>query len=772
MAYVTSLKVAPQTGGDGLLYATWSFDETKKKLLDHYKVVWTYATGDGVWFTGSTEEISKRVSTYSPPSNATKARVQVRPVSITYKVNDEDRHYYVGVTKSYIYVIPSEEPDLDTPSAPTVEISNTYELTASVTVGSDTKATQVKFVVYKGYKIFKRVRSPITKGDASISVEVESGYEYRVKCRLLNLPNSNDADPDDDVASPQHSKYSDYSAFVGTVPAAVKIVSCKADSETSVRIEWEKDTTATSHTVEYTLDKRYFGRTTSEVSSTTSESAIVAYVTGLETGNKYYFRIKASNDQGDTPWSSVVSAIIGTTPDAPTTWSSTTTAYVGETVKLYWVHNSEDGSEQTGARIAYKTKIDEDYKLLASFSDDTSEYTLSTSGNASLIKAGTNFWWKVRTKGITDEYSEFSTTRKISFYEPPTVSIENGSSSTVDGFPIAVNISAGPSSQTAIRYYVTIKALTTYEGQDDYGSATQIYAGEEIYSKYIDKKTNSLSFSIGPSDVSLESGERYQMDVTVAMNSGLTATDSWTFTADWTDDELEPDAQLSYSKSKYIMNITPYCEDSSGKLVDDVRLYVYRREFDGSYTTVKSNVKNTGTMTVTDPHPALDYARYRIAALNTNTGHISYVDLPGYPIQEHSIIIQWDEEWTEFDYTEEAAAVEPPWTGSLVKLPWNVDISENHDSDVELVEYIGRKHPVGYYGTQTGESAQWSTDIDKTDKDTIYALRRLAVYMGRVYVREPSGTGYWAQISVSMNTNHSDLTIPVTLSITRVEGGR
>ena len=62
-------------------------------------------------------------------------------------------------------------------------------------------------------------------------------------------------------------------------------------------------------------------------------------------------------------------------------------------------------------------------------------------------------------------------------------------------------------------------------------------------------------------------------------------------------------------------------------------------------------------------------------------------------------------------------------------------------------------------------------DIPKYDKNTLYGLRRLAIYTGDVYVREPSGSGYWANISVSFSQKHAELTIPVTFEITRVEGG-
>ena len=43
--------------------------------------------------------------------------------------------------------------------------------------------------------------------------------------------------------------------------------------------------------------------------------------------------------------------------------------------------------------------------------------------------------------------------------------------------------------------------------------------------------------------------------------------------------------------------------------------------------------------------------------------------------------------------------------------------------------------------------------------------------MGDCYVREPSGSGYWANVTVSFSQKHCELTIPVTLNLTRVEGG-
>ena len=140
-------------------------------------------------------------------------------------------------------------------------------------------------------------------------------------------------------------------------------------------------------------------------------------------------------------------------------------------------------------------------------------------------------------------------------------------------------------------------------------------------------------------------------------------------------------------------------------------------------------------------------------------------------VGEKAVIIQWAEEWGLFDAIEETELSEQPWSGSLLKLPYNIDVTEKTNKDVVHVEYAGRTHPVSYHGTQVGENGSWSVEIPIDDVETLYALRRLSKWMGNVYVREPSGIGYWATITVSMTQKHKELTRPVVLDIIRVEGG-
>ena len=378
----------------------------------------------------------------------------------------------------------------------------------------------------------------------------------------------------------------------------------------------------------------------------------------------------------------------------------------------------------------------------------------------------------VKTKGVADEYSDWSAQRTVKMYAPPTLSIEtNITGDSLTSLPLTFTASTGPLTQTPLSYYISVSAVNAYETVDNVGNTTIVTAGMDIYSKTIISSDKTLTHTISAGDITLESEQSYILTVVAAMDSGLTATSTFEFNVSWVVKDYICDATVTVDKETLSAYISPFCLGEGNALVEGVTLSVYRREADGSFTEIETGLANDMVTTITDPHPSLDYARYRIVSIDASTGAVDYSDLPGQPVNEPCIVIQWEEEWTNFDYDEDATPEVPPWTGSMVRLPYNVDVSEKSDPDVSLIEYIGRKNPVSYYGTQRGEGGQWSTEIDKNDVETIYALRRLKSWNGNVYVREPSGIGYWANITVSMSRKHLELTIPVSFNITRVEGG-
>lgn len=742
-----------QSDTERSVYVTWTWS---KDYTQHYKVIWYYDSGDSVWFVGSETDETHKQSVYTAPDNANRVKVKIKPISKTRTVNNkETAHWTADWSTEQIYTFDNKTPD--NPTVPSVTVEK-YKLTAEIN-NLDTKTDRVQFQVIKNNQtVFATGSAKVKTRYASYVFTLNPGATYKVRCRAYNGSNA--------------SEWSDYTQDYPTMPAAVsEITSCRAKSETSVYLEWPAVQTAKTYDIEYATKREYFDG--SDGTTTVTGIEFTQYEkTGLETGNEYFFRIRAVNAEGTSAWSSIASVTIGKDPASPTTWSSSTTVVTGDPLNLYWVHNAEDGSSQTYAELeitingetqvhTIKNSTDEEEK------DKTSVYSINTSDYIE----GTSIQWRVRTAGVTKVYGDWSIQRTVDIYAPPTLELrmtnsEGDDLEVLESFPFYIRGLAGPNTQTPIGYHLSIIANEAHEAVDSIGNVTFISADEQVYSKYFDISEDLIA-EMSASNLDLENNISYTITCVVSMNSGLTAESSLEFKVAWKDLEYEPNAEIMFDEETVMVHIRPYCEDE----IDGVTLAVYRREFDGTFVEIASGIPNDSYTFVADPHPALDYARYRIVATDESTGAVSYYDMPGYPIGEKAAIIQWNEDWRGFDTSNEDLMEQPTWSGSMLKLPYNIDVTDKRKIDVALIEYIGRAHPISYYGTQLGESATWTMQVPKNDTETLYALRRLSIWKGDVYVREPSGSGYWANVNVSFSQKHREVTIPVTLDITRVEGG-
>ena len=766
---------------------------TTTDTLDHYEVKWTYYTGDSVWFVGSSSNTTEKVALYTIPKNALRVIVEVKPVAKTYKLNDVDTPYWSGKASSSGYTVENSSMIIPAmPSIPSVSVDG-YVLTATLNNIEDHLAESIEFMVYKdagnSSTKFSTVSSPVSNRRASASFTLTAGQMFRVCCRAYRKVGG----------KTYYSEQSPFTEQVSSVPDGVKQLKCAAESESSVKLTWASSTAAKSYKIEYTTDERYFD-TSNEVQSTTTNSTTV-YINSIDSGKKWFFRVRAVNDVGESAWSNIVSTIIGSKPAPPTTWSATSSVMIGDKLKIYWVHNSEDSSKQTAAtiRISPDNKTFTLIELTFDNTDDDDSYKVySHEIDLSQYSDGTQLGWRVCTKGIHEEFSDWSERQSVTIYAPPTLELHLGEEMSKwvwDTFnfdidtiytattgeylcclPYSIRALAGPEgtgskAQIPMCYHISIVSRTPYEVDNPLGSNYFVPVGKEIYSKVVYSSDYNFYTTLRADDITLENGQEYGITVTVTMNSGLTASASDVFTVNWLEALYEPDARVTIDKDTLSANILPFCFNEYGSLETDVVLSVYRREYDGEFVEIASNLVNNGVTTIVDPHPALDYARYRIVARNKNTSVTGYEDIPGIPVNEPGIVLQWDEDWVAFNHTNENRQVEPTWTGSMVRLLYNVDVSENYEPDASLIQYIGRKNPVAYYGTQKGQTANWSTVIPKRDSETLYAIRRLADWNGDVYVRESSGIGYWARVTTSITTKHKETTASVSLNVTRVEGG-
>lgn len=657
------------------------------------------------------------------------------------------------------------------PAVPSVEVKNGV-LTAEINnIASTIDQIQFEIVQDNNQTVLSQAVGVISS-HSQIQFTIAAGGLYKVRARGY------------DSRTTYWSEYSDYSSNVATPPPSPgKFTSYKAVSTTAVELQWEASKGATSYEIEYTKEKKLFD--TSSETSTITVSTNTANITGLETGNEWFFRVRAKNDAGASGWcSEIVSVAIGEKPAAPQTWSNRTVIEAGKKAVLYWVHNSKDNSSQTYAEIEINATGKETKTVTIQNSteellkDKTSSYELDTSEYTD----GTVITWRIRTRGILPDYGDWSVMREIDIYSAPSLTVlykdgcvvENAGLYKKVQYPLILEVEQSPKSQTAVEYFMEVIADETHESTDYTGETIIVSKGTTVFSKHYYIRNNSVELTLGPQDAILAPDVTYMVRVTVSTDTGLNA--------EWTDKirfsfsgDIKIGCEIGIDYVNYSAVLRPAVEVGTGFTAQSA---IYRREIDGTFTLIEDNIPENTELFYTDLHPSLDYARYRIVTKRSD-GVMDYKDLPNMTIGGDNLVIQWDQKTAPIDLYEDDEnesllheyVNNPRQTGMMLELPYNIDTSDSISQDVEHVQYIGRKHPTSYHGTQLGETATWNADVPMDDEETYYLLRALRVYMGNVYVREPSGTGYWATVSVSFNRKHDSLVMPVTLAITRVEGG-
>ena len=627
---VTKATIGPGNTRDKLL-VTVAWDQPRSDFPSEIGTTWfvvrkLYRTADGgTRYADGSESLAYENIRYvnvndgtdlyifeiSYNQNAWSEEIAITPIAGTHTVDGTDVAWWTTKESDW-FVFKMENLAPEVPPTPTVTISD-LELTARVDNYNSAKFVKFRIIKDDSSNIFNEGFAEIHTRAAIFKCPIEAGGAYKV-CALGSR------EANDKCAQ---SEWSSYCSNVNSGPGLLTGLKVQALSSNSAKLTWNTAPNAETYEIEYTQDPANFGTGSGTQTESTTENVGIKIFTGLDPG-KWWFRARSVNQNGHSAWKPTdiaknpVTTIMGSTPAPPTTWSEATIISIGDTARLFWVHNADDGSNETSAQIYYYFDGNESSAQTITITDEATDEDVSDQihnyeYNTSSLSQGGSFFWKVRTAGATGEYSEWSVLRQISIYAPASIAFTIPAKIT--SLPIAFEAQAGPQEQSAISYSVNIVANSSYHTTDATGRDVFVVNGEQVFSRFYDTNSNLLNVSIGAGDVTLENNISYTLTVTVAMNSGLIVTRSRNFTVGFSYQDYAPDASVILDYDRFCSYIQPYVESSEGTLVSGVTLSVYRREYDGRFTQIATGIANTRNVSVVDPHPALDYARYRITAL-------------------------------------------------------------------------------------------------------------------------------------------------------------
>lgn len=496
-------------------------------------------------------------------------------------------------------------------------------------------------------------------------------------------------------------------------------------------------------------------------------------VSSLDAGKEWFFRVVAVNATGESELSPVASTVLASDPEAPTMLALPRAARLGETVEVGWTHNCEDGCAQVAAEVAVE--------IAGQITTLTATTGSSVQVDAEALGAtdGADVSVQVRTKGMTGVWSPWSEPASFSVWVPPTITVSAecpagavGQGTPMTSLPLDVTMTSQSGSGQRVATWTldlsTAADIRSYVETN--GEYRYLPAGTSMATVVVDASDDDFDaaeqhVSLGADAGAFVTGAVYLLSASALYDNGLTATAELQFTFESDYSLPAPDATVDIY-GDWTAAIYPVCADSeTGERVEDVTLAVYRIDAYDVLVPIASGIPNDGRCVI-DPHPDFGECRYRITANHAGTDAVSVNDLEPVEVPAERILIQWDETAIPEDGDPEAAVVA---SSETLELANDVTIQEGSAKDVTYSGYAGQERPTADYGTDPGLTGGWTARFPRVlGNDVLRQLRKLEAWMAPVYVREPYGSGYWANADVNVSQPPSSAYSSVSLTITVV----
>lgn len=491
-------------------------------------------------------------------------------------------------------------------------------------------------------------------------------------------------------------------------------------------------------------------------------------MSGLETGKRWYFRVRLVKGYGENgvygAWSAPAMIDLSSAPSVPTLTLSKGVITADGNLSAFWSYVSGDGTGQAYAEICEATITGEGVQhgdIIAS--TQTAQHITLYAEKLGWASGDTHYLCVRVVSGSGRVSDEWSDPVPVIIAEELTAVIE--STSLVGQEIIVDDNSRTVMALTALPLTATITGAGTggtttlvIERAEDYHidrPDEQDFNGFEGETILLYSQTGEDPITIRREDLigNLDDGAQYRLVATVQDSLGQSDSASIDFEVHWSHQAVIPEGTASISGT--VAFITPIAPTGfmEGDTCDIYRLSADRPEL----------IVSGGAFGVTyvDPYPAIgEFGGHRIVYRTadgdyiTAENEIAWLDITAEDGDALNIV------YSLIDFE-----------GEQIEFYYDVTHSNTWEKDFKETRYLG--------GSVTGD---WNKAIGRTaslkgstitikDQDTMRKFRRLAVYPGICHIRTVDGSSFKCDIQVSEDRRYDANTIRAeySLSVTRVD---
>ena len=580
---------------------------------------------------------------------------------------------------------------------------------------------------------------------SSIDLTAETGYSILVR----------------NVTADGHSMVSEYDSYSTSMPTAPALNSVSNTTVAGkVYLTWTNSwSSATGTDIAWTDDPdNWMSNEEPEIYSV-SEQASGWYITGLETGKVWYFRVRSTlitdETETHTAWSNELKIDLSSAPAVPTLYLSEECITDDGMVTAYWSFVTTDGTPQSSGEIVTATYSNGSWTYGGNVAAVAEAQHMDIYAQKQGWTNGQTVYLALRTRAGSGGVSDYSTPVKLTIAAKPTVTIT--STGLTSGELRTLPMSCTVTTTSAKTLSLAIERAASYPFRRPDGTETEGAIGETVYLSTI-PAASSNSFSIALSDLMgrLDDGAYYNLVATVHDEYGQTATATTRFKVAWTHQAWEPTATFVSDATDYFVSITPV--SGSGYVSGDT-CDIYRLSSDRPELIVQGATFGTAYV---DPYPAFGVnSGYKLVTVTANGDYITSENvIADYDTteDEESAYIQLDPGLLVIDFG-----------GDRVELPYNIMLGNSWAKDFKRTVYLGGHVAGDHNKGVTRDLSAGTVLVRNANEDIAKQMRDLADYPGICHVRTPEGSSFAADVQVSEDRSYDAASIDYSLTIQKID---